>query len=83
MSALQREQITVLAVFRDGSIEPRRFQKGRRTYDIKSINLLHYTHEGRELKYHFSVSDIDNQTYQLVYEDAARRWYVEAEEWLE
>ncbi len=83
MSTFEREQISVLALFRDGSLEPKRFQQGRRVYDIKTVNLVHYTHTGRDLKHHFSVSDTDNQTYQIIYEEDSRRWYLEAEQWLE
>ena len=81
MPTPEREQIAVLAMFRSGMIEPLRFKKGGRVYDITSVNLRYEARQGREeLLYFFFF--YGSQTHKLVYETDKRRWYVEEEEWL-
>ena len=76
----EREQISVLAVFRDGIIEPRRFKKGGRVYDIASINLRHELKQGSVEVLCFSIFD-GSQTHRLIYETHTYRWYEEEEDW--
>lgn len=81
MPSPEREQISVLAMFRHGLIEPLRFKKAGRVYDITSINLRYEAKEGREEILYFSVSD-GSQTHKLVYTSSHHRWYTEEEMWL-
>ncbi len=81
MSSHEREQVSVLAMFRNGLIEPLRFKKKGRVYDVTSVNLRYEAKEGREEILYFSVSD-GSQTHKLVYASAHRRWYTEEEAWL-
>lgn len=77
----EREQVSVLALFRDGLIEPVRFKKQGRVYDILSINLRYTAKQGREEFLYFAVSD-STSTHKLVYASAGHRWYLEEETWL-
>ncbi len=81
MPTPEREQIAVLAMFRHGTIEPLRFKKGGRVYDVTSINLRYEAKQGKGELLYFSVSD-GSQTQKLVYETEKHRWYLKEEEWL-
>ena len=81
MPNAEREQISVLAMFRDGIIEPRRFKKAGCMYDIATINLRYEVKQGRIDVLYFSVFD-GSRTHKLVYQTDTHRWYVEEEEWL-
>lgn len=81
MPSPEREQVSVLAMFRNGLIEPLRFKKKGRVYDVTSINLRYEAKEGREEILYFSVSD-GSQTHKLVYASSHHRWYTEEEMWL-
>ncbi len=81
MSSPEREQISVLAMFRNGLIEPLRFKKKGRVYEVTSVNLRYEAKEGREEILYFSISD-GSQTHKLVYASQQHRWYTEDETWL-
>lgn len=54
------EPVSVVASFAGGKAVPHRFRMGNRVYDIKQINLIHATREGRARIVYFSVSDALN-----------------------
>ena len=70
------EPIDVLISFNhDGNVRPHRFRAGGRVYDVKRVNLVHATREGRAKVFVFSVSD-DTNFWKLNFNTDTLEWRV-------
>lgn len=65
--------IDVLVSFSKNRVVPRRFRAGGRTYDVKRVNLVHASREGRAKLFTFSVSD-DTNFWQLQLNTDTLEW---------
>ena len=54
------DPIAVLVAFAGGRVKPWKFRWGTKIYDVKRVNLIHGSHEGRSRIFFFNVSDDDN-----------------------
>ena len=54
------EPVSVLVAFAKGRVKPWKFRWGSRIYEIKKVNLVHGTHEGRSRVFFFNVSNDEN-----------------------
>lgn len=60
MSEIINDPIQVVAVFKQGKIEPRKFLWNGREYFITVVNLVYSKFEGWARIYYFAVSDSAN-----------------------
>lgn len=69
--------ISVLASFgRPYRVRPLRFRWAGRTIDVKEVTYCWKTKEGRNERYHFSVTD-GGALYELTFDTASLLWRVE------
>lgn len=72
-----KESIKVGAVFSNNKIIPKWFIWGSKRFDIASINYTWKTREGRNVIYHFAVSDGVN-VFELSYNSGDSVWELAA-----
>ena len=60
MHELINDPIDVLVSFSQNRIIPKQFDWNQKTYDIKTVNLVHSVREGTKKIFYFSVSDLTN-----------------------
>lgn len=54
------DPVDMVVAFRDNRIIPKRMRWNMRTYEIKTVNLVHTAREGAKRVFFFSVSDLTN-----------------------
>lgn len=60
MQTITNEPVSVLVAFTDGRVKPWKFRWGSKIYDVKRVNLIHGSQEGRSRIFTFHVSDDDH-----------------------
>lgn len=70
------EPIEVIASFKKADIVPRLFVWRRKMYKIDKVHLVHTSQIGREMIYHFSVTDSANY-FQLAFNPFNLSWMLE------
>ncbi len=70
------QPISVIASFVGNKVVPHAFTWGRKKYNIKRLNLVHSERVGRDLIFHFSVSDNAN-TFKLAFNPLRMKWQLE------
>lgn len=81
MSITAREPIEVLALFKANKLRPLQFTWGKRTYIIKTIDLVFSERKGRDKITYYAVHDGTN-SFRLAYSTEAQHWDIETEETL-
>lgn len=69
------EPVDVVVSFSKNRVIPHRFRSAGRVYDIKRVNLVHATREGRAKVFVFSVSD-DTNFWKLRFDTESLEWRV-------
>lgn len=71
---MSSDPIDVLVSFNhSGRVRPHRFRHAGRVYDVKQVNLVHASREGRAKIFTFSVSD-DTNAWQLRFNTDDLSW---------
>ena len=60
MHELINDPIDVTVSFSQNGIIPKQFNWNQKTYDVKTVNLVHSVREGTKKIFYFSVSDLTN-----------------------
>ncbi len=74
---MEREPIDVIVVFARGTIRPLRFRWQTRAYAVKRVHLIHERREGREQLQFFSVTDVMENPFRLVFLPLQGKWFLE------
>lgn len=69
--------VNVIAVFRKSSVTPLFFKYSDRTYKIKNIDLVYPIREGNIDLLSFSVSDKNDNSYKLKFNQKTLEWILE------
>lgn len=69
--------VNVIAVFRKSSVTPLFFKYSGRTYKIKNIDLVYPLREGNVDLLSFSVSDKNDNSYKLKFNQKTLEWILE------
>ena len=73
------EPVDVWVFFKQNKPQPYLFFWRQRPIKINNINLVHASHEGSSIFYHFSVSS-DSNFYRLLFNTTSLKWFLEAAE---
>jgi hypothetical protein len=73
MLEIINESIEVVAIFKQGKVEPVKFLWQDKEYRIKKINLMYSRFEGRTKYYFFAVSD-DANYFKLQFDTGGLNW---------
>lgn len=71
-----KEQIMVVAIFKNGHTLPRMFCWHNRNYQVEQVNLIHEERRGNDLIFCFSVTASGN-TYELSFDSQHLVWMLE------
>ena len=71
-----KEQIVVVAIFKNGHALPYSFKWQNRTYKVDQVNLEHQERHGNDLIFCFSVTALDNM-YELSFGSHHLIWNLE------
>ncbi len=67
------EPIEVVASFKQNEIIPKFFVWRRKMYKVEKVHLVHTSRTGKELLYHFSITDKANY-FQLIFNPFTLTW---------
>jgi len=67
------EPIEVVVSFKKGGVVPKFFRWRHKIYKVSDVHLVHTSHLGNQLLYHFSVTDRTNY-FQLVFNPFNLTW---------
>ncbi|OGL73504.1 hypothetical protein A3F28_01860 [Candidatus Uhrbacteria bacterium RIFCSPHIGHO2_12_FULL_57_11] len=72
-SSIANDPISVLVAFRGGTVKPWKFRWGNRMFEVKRVNLIHGSREGRSRVFTFSCSD-DANFWKLRFDTESLEW---------
>lgn len=68
------DPIDVITVFKKDKIKPVRFKTSHQEYNIKEITYRWTSHEGKFIRYHFSVVTDTDDNYEIYLHTKDMRW---------
>lgn len=68
------DRIEMIALFRDGRIQPLKFRWRDRVYRVQRVNGEWVSDEGQTRLYHYSVMTSGPDVYELTYNSGTRGW---------
>ena len=68
------DKLEMIALFRDGRIQPLKFKWRSRVYKIQRVNGEWVSDEGQTRLYHYSIMTSGPDVYELTYNSGTRGW---------
>jgi hypothetical protein len=70
------DKIEMIALFRDGRINPLKFRWRERVYSVKRVNGEWVSDEGETRMYHYSLMTTGPDVYEITYNSQTKGWMI-------